>query len=269
MRLRKGKAGFILIELIIATAILAAVIPLSKFFINSVKASNEAKIQQTANHIAQQYIEEYKAKDLNELYGITPDDYQIEHTENINGKIWSVLVDLDWNPIETSGLLGTVKISQDGSNINVVLSNSNATRSFSVVAGTSHSLKLDNAKRLIWDPGTFSIEFPVTTDEPKQLNLIVNNNPDLDLTLRNCLSSIEQLIINKTENPEATRFKLDVYDPGTVVEGETESEESIDVTIRDTQQIEPSELGVNISVTVKDDNDIEFAKIAETRKLEW
>ena len=261
MRLLKGKAGFILVELIIATALLAAVIPLSRLFINTVKASNEAKIQQTANHIAQRYIEEYKAKDLNELFGVTPDDYQIEHTENTNGKIWKVLVDLDWNPVQTSGLLGTVMISQEGSNINVDLASSLGERSFSVVAGTSHSLKLDNTKRLIWDSDSFSIEVPVTTDEPKQLNLLVNNNPDLDLTLRNCLSSIAQLIINKTENPEATKFNLEIYEP--------EEEESINVIIRDTQQIEPSELGVNITVRVQDDNGIEFTKIAETRKLEW
>ena len=263
MRLLKGKAGFILVELIIATAILAAVIPLSKLFINTVKASNEAKIQQTANHLAQQYIEEYKARDLKELYDMTPTDNRIEHTENMNGKLWNVLVDLDWNPVETRGLLGTVTISKDGSNIEVELSNSlDPPRSFSVVAGTEHVLKLDHDKRLIWDPGSFSIEVPVTADEPKQLNLIINNNPDLQLTLRNCLTDIKQLIINKTEDPEAANFQLAVAEP--------EEEESINVIIRDTQQVEPSELGVNITVTVKDENGTEiFAKIAETRKLEW
>ncbi|NLO76363.1 MAG: type II secretion system protein [Clostridia bacterium] len=268
MRLLKEKAGFILVELIIATAILAAVIPLSKFFMDTIRASNETKIQQTANHIAQQYLEEYKAKDMNEITAIT------NQVEIVNGKEYKVSVALEWLPIEIKGLLGTVTISKDTeSGIDIELSSlaEGSPRKYHCLSGSSHTLKfepLGSRSCMKWGTNEPGVELPNIADEPKQkqLNLIVIDNPSIEVNIKN-RTKIEQLLINKTEikpDSEASNFKIYVEE-----DLENDAEINTDVIIRDTEQVGQNELGVNIIVTVNDADNHELVKIAETRKIEW
>lgn len=259
----KGKAGFILIELIIATAILAAVIPLSKFFIDAVRASNEAKIQQAANNLAQRYLEEYKAKSIDAISSLDNQE------EEIDGKEYLVNVDLDWISVEESNnVIATVLIAKESeTEVNVTLSNNEGAvvGPFTVLANNTYALRFDNNDRLIWvaDDDNF-ITITDVTGEEKHLNLIVKGNPQITVDLQNRLDSIYKLVINKTEDPAAPDFSLTIEE-----EAGADEDMNIDALIRETAQLEHNEKGVNIIVTVADKDSNVLARIAETRKIEW
>lgn len=61
---RRNSDGFSLIEILIATVILCTIIPLTSYFVNSMKTNKKTELHQKANYIAQKYMEEYKAKDI-------------------------------------------------------------------------------------------------------------------------------------------------------------------------------------------------------------
>ncbi len=64
----RNKKGLTLVEIIISLAILAViVVPLGALFINSVMVNRRAEVQLLANRTAQQYMEEYKMKDFEDL----------------------------------------------------------------------------------------------------------------------------------------------------------------------------------------------------------
>jgi type II secretory pathway pseudopilin PulG len=280
MRLWKGKAGFILVELIIATAILAAVIPLSKFFIDTIKATREAKIQQTANHLAQKYMEEYKGKSLPELYAVLEQGTVLNDEVKMNKRNYKVSVAVDWVIVGSASHIGTVWIKKDSVNsVNIKLESNNQEQ---IRENTffndpenpenAYDLKLTNSNYLDLyskndDQVLLTVPFNLPSSEPKELNLVVCGDPVLELNVQNRHDFIEKLIINKTEiEPinETPNFKL-------FIEKDMPKDIDIDIDalIRDTEQLEESELGVNIIVTVKDAEDVELVKIAETRKIEW
>lgn len=295
MNLFKEKTGFILIELIIATAILAAVIPLSKIFIDTIKVSNEAKIQQRANHLAQQYLEEYKAMSLDELYTLwnvpeggenSPfdEDGLLVNEDGkpvIEGGNYIVKGEMKWIPNDVDNLIGTVKISKitksdegaEGINIDLYDSDGESVSYTEDLYSSEkeYLLSLDNNNRLRWEDndGVKLSNLPAKG----QLNLIVEGNPEIKVNFKNRLSSVKELIINKTEiippspEDEIPKSKFQLF----IEKGTDSDEKNVDINalIRDTEQVKENELGVNIIVTVKDTAGVELAKIAETRKIRW
>lgn len=71
---KMGKEGFSLIEVIVSMVLLSIIfIPITSGFIQSMKASEEAKIMQQANVTAQSIMEDFKNKPIDELYTHYPD----------------------------------------------------------------------------------------------------------------------------------------------------------------------------------------------------
>jgi prepilin-type N-terminal cleavage/methylation domain-containing protein len=64
---RKNSAGFSLIEVLIATVVLCTIIPLTSYFVSSMKTNKKTELYQKANYVAQKYMEEYKAKDVKDI----------------------------------------------------------------------------------------------------------------------------------------------------------------------------------------------------------
>ncbi|MDD4666143.1 MAG: type II secretion system protein, partial [Clostridia bacterium] len=222
MRFIKKEAGFVLVELIIVTVILGAVFPLSIYFINSMKAARETKIQQTANYLAQKYMEEYKAKDLAVIVP-TEEEEPVELIQTtINGRLFCVSAAIKpfLDPLDAANCIGNMEIiSNEGSAITIKMDNSN----ISAVQGEIYTLRLtsDHSTRfeLFKDEAeselyVFSVTLPAGEPglEPDpELNLYVKNDPDFTLEVKNELED-RKLIINKIEEKtadESPKFTLD------------------------------------------------------------
>jgi type II secretory pathway pseudopilin PulG len=271
MRFIKKEAGFVLVELIIVTVILGAVFPLSIYFINSMKAARETKIQQTANYLAQKYMEEYKAKDL---VGIVPtEEGEAEELiqTTINGRLFCVSAAIKpfLAPLDAANCIGNMEIiSPGGSTITIKMDNSN----ISAVQGETYTLRLTDDPSIHFElfkdeaePELYVFSVTLPAGEPglepdPELNLYIKNDPGFTLEVKNELED-RKLIINKIEektadeSPANPKFTLDV------VQGK--------VKICNREPIEAYQQGAHIIITVKDKNDKVLAEAVQTRFIEW
>ena len=255
MRFLKGKTGFILVELIIATAILAAVIPLSKFFIDTMKATRETKIRQTATHLAQTYMEEYKSLGLEVIKNIE------DEKEEVDGREYYVSVEK--TPFLASGdsenCLGSInitKVSDSEIRLQVVSTKSDGESiSSSALPNYEYTLEINDAQIKLWQGEAYNSIATISPQGEPELNLFVENNPKLTLNVKNNLD--KNLIINSMA-VGSDLFKL------VVKQGK--------VGVRDNESIEDYQRGAHIIVTVKDkagDAGEILAEVAQTRLIEW
>jgi len=254
MRFIKSNTGFVLVELIIVTVILGAVFPLSIFFIDSMKAAQETKIQQSANYLAQKFMEEYKAKDLATITATTEPIKTV-----INGKnlYTSVAVEHFLEPVEATNYIGKVEITSSAVGLKTIRINDT---SFDdsweeyILRLTENRLYLSaKTPENEYNLGSVAINLPV---EDPELNIFVSNDPYMILNVKNELAD-KKLIINKIE---------------TVVEGNPNFSLPIlegKVAIRDSELIEGYERGYNLIITVKNEDNVELAKLAQTRMINW
>jgi type II secretory pathway pseudopilin PulG len=273
MRFIKKEAGFVLVELIIVTVILGAVFPLSIYFINSMKAARETKIQQTANYLAQKYMEEYKAKDLAVIVPTEEEPVELIQT-TINGRLFCVSAAIKpfLDPVDAANCIGNMEIiSNEGSAITIKMDNSN----IPAVQGETYTLRLTGDPRTRFElfkdeaesePYVFSVTLPAGEPglEPDpELNLYIKNiknDPGFTLEVKNELED-RKLIINRieektaNESPANPKFTLDV------VQGK--------VKICNREPIEAYQQGAHIIITVKDKNDKVLAEVVQTRFIEW
>ncbi|MGI6587633.1 MAG: type IV pilus modification PilV family protein [Peptococcia bacterium] len=261
MRCIKKNAGFVLVELIIVTVILGAVFPLSVYFIDAMKAARETKIQQTANHLAQKYMEDYKQKDLEAIAPLENEEPSVPSEEIINGRSFyvSVATEQFLVPVENENWIGNVEIANSStSGITIQMGNSSS----GVTPGEAYTLRISELiMELLNATGdqlcSAAITLPV--DGEPELNLFITNNPRLTLNVENTLD--KKLIINKAEKKNADGSEANPDFALSTKQGKVE--------IRDDESVEGYKRGVNIIVTVKDQDDEVLAEVAQTRLIEW
>lgn len=247
MRTGFKKTGFILVELIIATAILAAVIPLSKFFIDTIRFAREAKIQQTANHLAQLYMEEYKVIDLGDIENK-------EETKSVDNRDYEIKIIKTpfLTEEEARNCVGGVYIScSSTSEIGFKFTNGTTIEPLVLTGGkclletTNTQLKILQNDNLL---GSCNISF---NGEP-ELDLFVEGNPNFTLEIKNV--GDKRLTINRVDIGNNPNFNL------MVKHGK--------VGIRDDVELKDYQSGAHVVVTVKNKGR-ELAKVSQTRFIEW
>mgnify|MGYP001021494422 CR=1 FL=1 len=90
---RKNSAGFSLIEVLIATVVLCTIIPLTSYFVSSMKTNKKTELYQEANYITQKYMEEYKAKDIEDIIAEEFDDTTSVPGLRVNVKVEEEIVE--------------------------------------------------------------------------------------------------------------------------------------------------------------------------------
>ncbi len=245
MRTGFKKTGFVLIELIIATAILAAVIPLSKFFIDTIKFAREAKIQQTANHLAQLYMEEYKVIDLKEID-------EREETKTVDKRKYVISIEKDPFLIkkERKNFIGKIHVyPKSDSEMGLKFINDTVIEPL-LLKGDKCLLEIsDTLLKLSQE----TCDLTLSPEGEPVLDLFVENNPDLTLNIK--YTGTRKLLINRVDLGNNPDFKL-VVKHGKV--GVFENEELMDY-----------QRGAHLLVIVKNNLNEELTRISQTRFIEW
>ena len=274
MRYLRKNVGFVLVELIVVTVILGAIFPLSIYFIDAMKAARETKIQQTANYLAQKYMEEYKQMDLEELAVFLEEavneEGEICFEEKINKRDFFIkaVVKEFFVPVQIDGWLGDVKIVFQDNMYQVSLLGNQGGDSGPSEADLDDFfaaeciLEIDEGKITFTVPGgessdvfkTANFDFSEDASVEPRLNLHIENVSGLTLNVENKLA--EKLLINKIEKA-ADKFSLKV--------------KAGQVEVHDDQYVEGYRRGVNIIVTVEDQEQGGnlLAEVAQTRFIEW
>ncbi len=245
----KRTEGFSLIEMLIATVILCTIIPLTSYFVNSIKTNNKTEVQQTANHLVQKYMETYKAKDLATF---TAEDYKtVDPETGLN-----VYVKVELESVKDLSV-GEIRIEDVlGANTEIKMGNKSTDPQFSVndneilslrikKNGSVEELQLKKKSGGSWKSINLENVTPESADRIIKLEL--KNDPKITINAENKLS---QWVIFNIEN-DSPNFVLNR-------EGKISSVNSV----------ASSERGATVTVTVKDKNDSEeLAKAAQNRKF--
>lgn len=249
MHFLKDRAGFSLIELVVALVILSIIIPLSAFFINSMKTNDLTEEQQTANHVAQKYMEGFKAKSLKELQDAAgSSDFVDSDTK------YHVKVTVDIAPVpELETIIGEVEITKEGGKPKITFGGTsyianNGENVILVIEGEKLKLKKGTDTKI-------SMSLTPASLAPNTLvfSLVVKNDPKLKLKIKNKLSA-KTMVLNTTKENPGSNFEMET-DEGKIL-------------ILNTKQAEKYERGANITVIVKDkNNDKELLKIMQSRKI--
>ena len=244
MRTGFKKTGFILVELIIATAILAAVIPLSKFFIDTIRFAREAKIQQTANHLAQLYMEEYKVIALEDIQNK-------EETKSVDNRDYEIKIIK--TPFLTEGesrnCIGEVHISRESSSQIGVKFKANQ---FMFLNNEKCLLEATNTLLKLWKNNSQLSSSSISFNDELELDLFVEGNPNFTVEIKNV--GDKRLTINRVDIGNNPNFNL------MVKHGK--------VGIRDDVELKDYQSGAHVVVTVKNKGR-ELAKVSQTRFIEW
>ncbi len=250
MHYYKREDGFSLVEVLLATLILCAVIPLTNYFINSMKTNNKTELQQTANYVAQKYMEEYKAKSLNEY--ATIDNAFVDADTELYVNIEVVLDE----PIDP--FAGSMSVTgYFGGSIDIGLGSltySGATDGDTLVLrisadGTDEKLILEKTDGTLLLSTKLKPVTPASADRLISINL--EEEQQLTLNVINSLLSNRWVVI-KIENP-CPNFILN-------------NEGKVSLTTNELT----TESGARITVTVRKDSDPAseiLAKATQARKI--
>lgn len=254
MQFLKDKTGFSLIELVVALVILSIIIPLSAFFINSMKTNDLTEEQQSANHVAQKYMEEYKAKRLEELQSLAGSsgfvkDLNTDYYVNVTVELVAV------PKLET--VTGDIKITKASGAPQITLGGT----SYVANSGDTLILVVENSRLKLKSGAETKISKSFTSSSSKLfLNIIVENNPELTLKVQNKLSDKDKMVVFNTTDKENRnkKFKMEP-DEGKVL---------IVINTEQPEEAKEYERGADITVIVKDkDNNKELIKLTQTKKI--
>lgn len=252
----KREDGFSLIEVLIATIVLCTIIPLTNYFINSMKTNNKTELQQTANYVAQKYMEEYKAKKLNEY---TPmNDVKITDWETGFSVTINVLLDTIIEPYAAKMIV----MGHIGSSVDIDLGGTSITGAVDGdtlvlrVIDTGTPPNLEEKVRLEKLDGTeietINLQTPTPICADRLISLTVKDDPEITINAINELPSSRWVVFVMNKVGSCPNFVLNN-------EGK----------ISTTNTAVTTERGARITVTVKkDDSDSEIlAKVTQARKI--
>lgn len=253
MTYRKREDGFSLIEVLIATIILCTIIPLTSYFLNSMKTNNKTELQQTANYVAQKYMEEYKAKSLVDLAALWPTS-PISLIDPETGLDVEIYIELD--PI-VDPYAGRISVTgYSGSFVDI---NLDGTPYAGATDGDTYILKIHKPGskeelQLGKEDGTGVVQsFELKDVKPacanRLIRLTIKDDPEVTFKVKNELpDDLWVVFLMDTVNP-SPHFVLEV-------EGKATSSTNTVSTER----------GAKITVTVKKGLE-ELTKVAQARKM--
>lgn len=256
MLFSKREGGFSLIEVLIATVVLCTIIPLTSYFINSMKTNKKTELQQTANYVAQKYMEEYKAKSLSD-YSTMGDDSTDTFTDTETGLYVSIRVLLDEAHDPSVGSMNVT--GYFGSSIDIKLGSSSpysgATAGDTLVlrvldTGTAEEMQLEKTDGTILKTTELETVTPICADRLIFIN--VKDDPQLTLNVINELPSSRWVVFKINEANTCPNFILNK-----------------DGKVGLTTDAVTTEKGARITVTVKKDimaTEI-LAKATQARKI--
>lgn len=252
----KREDGFSLIEVLIATIVLCTIIPLTNYFINSMKTNNKTELQQTANYVAQKYMEEYKAKKLDEY--TTMNDVKITDPETGFSVTINVLLDTIIEPyaakmIVTGHIGSSVDIDLGGTSITGAV-DGDALVLRVIDTGTPPNLEEKvRLEKLNGDEiETINLKTPTPICADRLISLTVKDDPEITINAINELPSSRWVVFVMNEVGPCPNFVLNK-------EGK----------ISTTNTAVTTERGARITVTVKknsSDSEI-LTKVTQARKI--
>ena len=269
MYARKRIEGFSLIEVLIATVLLCTIIPLTSYFVSSIKTNNKTELQQTANHVAQKYMEDYKAKALADIAAVVPagaEEYTYTKVDSETGLNVHIKVKLE--SVENSSV-GEIKITARlGANIEIKMGNKSSDPSFNVKdndilnlriikEGSVEKLQLKKKSGGSWESINLKEVTPRSADRIIKLTVIAdsdappNKGPVITIEAKNELPPSWWVIFNITGADDCPNFIL--KREGNIV---------------NVDNVASPERGATVTIMVKDKDDSEvLAMAAQNRKF--
>jgi type II secretory pathway pseudopilin PulG len=269
MYVRKREEGFSLIEVLIATVLLCTIIPLTSYFVSSIKTNNKTELQQTANHVVQKYMEDFKAKTLADITAMVPtgaEEYTYKKVDSETGLNAHVKVKLESAEDST---VGEIKITALlGTRIKIKMGNESSDSSFNVTDndilnlriikdGSVEKLQMESDSGVVLGSITLKGVTPRSAERIIKLTLIADSDappkkgPVITIKAKNELPPSWWVIFNIKGADDCPNFIL--KREGNIV---------------NVDNVASPERGATVTIMIKDKNDSEvLAMAAQNRKI--